>query len=75
MADRLRSNSKTILEACQLSFSGMSDKELADIFGVSEATISRWRATELWQEFQMELITAYKKQLETQAFAAIAEAS
>ncbi len=49
--------------ACQMSFEGKGNREIASELGFTEATVSNWRKLELWQEFEAELIKAYKEQL------------
>ena len=58
-----RMSTKHILMACQMSFDGMSNGEIAKKFEVTDATVSNWRKLELWQEFEAELIKAYKQQV------------
>ena len=58
-----RHSPKLILEVCQLSFSGMSDDELSEKFGINKSTISGWRKSELWIEFEFELIAAHKQHI------------
>ena len=48
--------------ACQMSFDGKSNREIANEFGFTETTVSNWRKLEIWQEFEAELIDAYKQQ-------------
>ena len=57
-----RMSTKQILMACQMSFDGMSNGEIAKRFEVTDATVSNWRKLEIWQEFEAELIKAYKQQ-------------
>ena len=57
-----RVSTKQLLMACQMSFDGKSNREIASELGFSEATVSNWRKLKLWQEFETELIDAYKKQ-------------
>ncbi len=58
----MHSNSKgTILSACQMSFSGMSNAEIAEHFKVSDSTVSRWRKNPVWIDFENELVTTYKE--------------
>ena len=57
-----RMSTKQILMACQMSFDGMSNGEIAKRFEVTDATVSNWRKLEIWQEFEAELIDAYKQQ-------------
>lgn len=63
MAKRKRTSTKEVLMACQMSFEGMGNREIGRIFCVSEATVSNWRKLEIWQEFEAELIDAYKQQV------------
>ena len=58
-----RSNTKTILTACEMSFAGKSDTEIATILKTSVSNVSRWRKNEIWVEFEQELITAHKESL------------
>ena len=58
-----RMSTKQILMACQMSFDGMSNGEIAKRFEVTDATVSNWRKLEIWQEFEAELIDAYKQQV------------
>ena len=54
---------KQILLACQMSFEGKGNREIAEELGLNEVTICGWRKLEMWQEFEAELIDAYKQQL------------
>ena len=58
-----RVSTKQLLIACQMSFEGKSNREIAKELGFTEATVSNWRKLELWKEFEAELIDAYKKQV------------
>ena len=58
-----RSNTKTILTACEMSFSGKSDTEIASDLGTSVSNVSRWRKNPIWVEFEQELITVHKQSL------------
>ncbi len=57
-----RGSTKQLLIACQMSFDGKSNREIATELGFSEATVSNWRKLEIWKEFETELIKAYKEQ-------------
>ena len=58
----MHSNSKgTILTACQMSFSGMNNAEIAEHFDVSGSTVSRWRKNPVWIDFENELVATYKE--------------
>ena len=58
-----RSNTKTILTACEMSFAGNTDTEIAADLGASVSAVSRWRKHEIWQEFEQELISTHKESL------------
>ena len=55
-----RSSTKTILTACEMSFAGKTDTEIAVDLETSVSNVSRWRKNEIWQEFEQELIAAHK---------------
>ena len=57
-----RVSTKQVLMACQMSFDGKGNREIANELGFTEATVSNWRKLEIWQEFEAELIKAYKQQ-------------
>ena len=57
----MRSNSKgTILAACEMSFNGRSNSDIAAHFNVTDSTVSRWRKHQVWIDFENELVAAYK---------------
>ena len=57
----MRSTSKgTILAACEMSFNGTSNAEIAAHFKVTDSTVSRWRKLQIWIDFENELVAAYK---------------
>ena len=58
-----RLNAKTILTACEMSFNGKTDAEIANVLETSVSNVSRWRKNEIWQEFEQELIDAHKRSL------------
>ena len=58
-----RSNTKTILTACEMSFAGKTDNEIAANLGTSVSNVSRWRKSGIWMEFEQELISAHKASL------------
>ena len=58
-----RSKTKTILTACERSFAGNTDTEIATDLGTSVSNVSRWRKSGIWIEFEQELITAHKQSL------------
>ena len=58
-----RVSTKHVLMACQMSFDGKGNREIANALGFTETTISNWRKLEIWREFEEELIEAYKQQV------------
>ena len=58
-----RLNTKTILTACEMSFNGKTDNEIAVLLETSVSNVSRWRKSEIWKEFEQELISAHKQSL------------
>ena len=58
-----RVSKKQVLIACQMSFEGKGNREIAKELGFSEATVSNWRKLEIWKEFESELVDAYKQQV------------
>ena len=58
-----RSNTKTILTACEMSFAGKTDTEIATLLKTNVSNVSRWRKNPIWVEFEQELILAHKKSL------------
>ena len=58
-----RLNTKNILTACEMSFAGKTDTEIATILKTSVSNVSRWRKNPIWVEFEQELITAHKESL------------
>ena len=58
-----RSNTKTILTACEMSFNGKTDTEIAADLGTHVSAVSRWRKNEIWKEFEQELISTHKESL------------
>ena len=58
-----RLNTKTILTACEMSFAGKTDAEIAADLKTSVSNVSRWRKSPIWVEFEQELITVHKESL------------
>ena len=55
------SKGKLLLEACQMSFNGVANQDIAKKLGLTDATVSRWRKKPLWIEFEQELLAVEKK--------------
>ena len=56
-------STKQILTACRMSFDGKGNREIADVLGFTDTTVSNWRKLDIWQEFEAELIAAHKEQV------------
>ena len=57
-----KSNVTPMLRACKLSvIQGKKHGQIAKELGVDPSTISRWTKTDIWQEFEKELIESQKK--------------
>ena len=54
---------KQVLEACKLSFNGMTSVEIAKKLKVNPNTISRWRKLTLWKEMERKFIEAEMKKI------------
>lgn len=58
-----RSGSAFVLKACQMSFNGTKNNDIAKALGVHPADVSRWRKLPLWKEFHQELLDVQRKAL------------
>ena len=58
-----RATTKQLLIACQMAFEGKTNRYIGDTLGFTESTVSNWRKLEIWQEFEAELIDAYKQEV------------
>ena len=56
-------STKLILSACKMSFDGKTSDEIANGLGIHVSVITRYRKTEIWQEFEQELVNAHKELL------------
>ena len=52
-----------ILKACQMSFNGVKNNDIAKQLGVTPSDVSRWRKLPLWKEFHGELLEVERKAL------------
>lgn len=52
-----------VLKACQMSFNGMKNNDIAKQLGVTPSDVSRWRKLPLWKEFHEELLAVERKAL------------
>ena len=57
-----RLNPKRICQACLLHFRGDSLTDIAVLLDVNPATLSRWRKTDIWQDYEAKLIDEWHQQ-------------
>ena len=61
------SKAKLILTACQRVFNGEPLPEVSNDLGVTDNTIRNWAKTDIWQDFEKQLLeTEKEKVLQTQ---------
>lgn len=51
-----RLNPKRICHACLLHFNGDALSDIAVLLDVNPNTLSKWRKTQIWQDFEAKLI-------------------
>ena len=51
-----RLNPKLICQACRLNFYGDELKDIAVLIDVAPSTLTRWRKTQIWQDYEAKLI-------------------
>ena len=56
---------KKICEACRLHFYGETLTDIAILLEVSNHTLSRWRKTQIWNDFEAKLIDEWHQQTNT----------
>lgn len=55
-------NQKKIIEACRLHFKGETFGDIAILMDVNPATLSRWRKTQIWKDYEAKLIEEWEDQ-------------
>ena len=58
-------NPKKICEACRLHFYGDSLTDIAVLLGVAQTTLTRWKKTQIWKDFEDKLIDEWHQQTNT----------
>ena len=51
-----RLNPKLICQACRLHFYGDELQDIAVLIDVAPSTLTRWRKTQIWQDYEAKLI-------------------
>ena len=59
-------NQKQIIHACRLHFNGETFGDIAILLDINPTTLSRWRKTDLWQEYEAKLIEEWHQHLQQQ---------
>ena len=55
-------NPKLISQACLLHFNGDSFKDIAVRLDVHPNTLTRWRKTQIWQDYEAKLLEEWHQQ-------------
>ncbi len=56
-----RLNPKKIRQACRLHFNGDTLTDIAVLLDVAKTTLSRWRQTDIWIDYEAELLEQYEQ--------------
>jgi len=51
-----------ICQACRLHFHGETLQNIARLLSVNPGTLSRWRTTEIWKDFEAKLIDEWHQE-------------
>lgn len=62
-----RLNPKLICQACRLNFYGDELKDIAVLIDVAPSTLTRWRKTQIWQDYEAKLIEEWHQQQHAEA--------
>ena len=54
-------NPKKIRHACRLHFNGDSFQEIAILMDINPCTLTRWRKTQIWQDYYAQLLEEYEQ--------------
>ena len=53
-------NPKLIRQACRLHFNGDTLTDIAILLDINPCTLSRWRKTQIWTDYEAELLEQYE---------------
>ena len=56
-----RLNPKKIRHACRLHFNGESLGDIAILLDVNRCTLTKWRKTDIWQDYYAQLLEQYEQ--------------
>lgn len=54
-------NPKKIRQACRLHFNGDTFQEIAILMDINPNTLTRWRKTDIWKDYEAELLEQYEQ--------------
>lgn len=60
-------NRKKICEACRLNFHGETLANIAILLDVTPHTLSRWRKTQIWKDFEDKLVDEWHQETKANA--------
>lgn len=55
-------NPKKICQACRLHFHGETLTDIAILIDVAPSTLTRWKKTKIWKDFEAKLIDEWHQQ-------------
>ena len=53
---------KNICEACRLHFNGKDLTDIAILLGVAQTTLTRWKKTDIWKDFEAKLLNEWHQE-------------
>jgi len=62
-------NTKKICHACRLHFKGETLTDIAKVIKVNPATLSRWRKTQIWKDYEAKLIDEWHQRHNEEEYA------
>ena len=60
-------NPKKICQACRLHFYGDELKDIAILLDVAQTTLTRWKKTHIWKDFEAKLIEEWHQETKADA--------
>lgn len=58
---------KKICEACRLHFYGETFQDIAILLDINHCTLTRWRKTDIWQNYEAKLLDEWHQQQQENA--------
>ena len=60
-------NQKQIIHACRLHFNGETFQDIAILLDINPTTLSRWRKTDIWKDYEAKLLEEWHQQQHAEA--------